>query len=282
MDREKHNFKQYFTDLYQEVELDMLHQKSSDYNNLKNNLTLGVMNDRDTDLHKIFYTDIKTKDNFKQLYCKLIRDIHDTFFTQEKLLIYQSFPSIRIQYMESVTIPPHSDSDDIGKHPLGEKNFIIPITDMFGTNTIHIESEPGKQDYKPIHLKSGELFYFNGNTCKHYNEKNIENKLRISLDFRVMVLDDYIKYVSSGNLTTTNPRDIASKRQPTKMVVGGYYQIYFTGDSLETMLKWYHVKGKIPQHIPNFDEREKNACSDYFDSGGYVTEYKKQQNLKII
>ena len=45
-------------------------------------------------------------------------------------MIFQNFPSIRIQYMESVTIPPHKDSDQLSNHPLGEKNFIVPI--IFG------------------------------------------------------------------------------------------------------------------------------------------------------
>ena len=40
-----------------------------------------------------------------------------------------------------------NDSDDLGKHPLGEKNFILPITKMYGSNTIFIESEPDKKDF---------------------------------------------------------------------------------------------------------------------------------------
>ena len=74
------------------------------------------------------------------------------FFPKENVLIYQSYPSIRIQFMKSVTIPAHCDSDSIGNHPIGEKNFIIPITRMRNTNSIYIESEPNKKDFKSIEL----------------------------------------------------------------------------------------------------------------------------------
>jgi len=66
---------------------------------------------------------------------------------------------------------------------------------MKNTNSVYIESEPDKKDFQSIHLEPGDVFYFNGNLCTHYNEKNNENKLRISLDFRIMLLEDYHKYI---------------------------------------------------------------------------------------
>ena len=56
--------------------------------------------------------------------------------------------------------------------------------------------------------------------CTHYNEPNNEEKLRISLDFRVMLYDDYIKYINTANLKKTNPRDLQRKREPTLMLIG--------------------------------------------------------------
>ena len=143
---DKHPFIKFFTDLYNEKNLDMLHLKSQDYTSLKEKLSLGCLNEVDTDLHKMFYTNIKSNDNFKTLYCKFIIDIYKHFFPNEKFIIYQSFPSIRIQYPESVVVPPHKDSDHLSNHPLGEKNFLIPITQMKDTNSIYIESKPDKKD----------------------------------------------------------------------------------------------------------------------------------------
>ena len=159
-DTEENYFLQYFKELFDENELDMLHLKSADYNSAKDMIKMGHLSDRDTDLHKIFYSDIKNNDKFKKLYCNFIKQIHDEFFNDEQYLIYQSFPSIRIQFMESRTIPPHKDSDKLSNHPLGEKNFLIPITKMKDTNSIYIESEPDKKDFKSVELNYGDLFFF--------------------------------------------------------------------------------------------------------------------------
>ncbi len=172
----KHPFIKYISSLFNNKPLDMLHLSSSDYNNVKEHLDMGHLNDRDTDLHDKFYKNCKSKDDFKKIYCSFIKSIHKHFFGDEEVILFQSFPSIRFQYMESVVIPPHYDSDHHSNHPVGEKNFIIPITKMMNTNTIYIETSPGKEDFRPINLNPGELFYFNGNKCTHYNVKNKENK----------------------------------------------------------------------------------------------------------
>jgi len=147
---DKHPFIKFFKDIYNEEKLESLYLKSSDYHYLKDKLHLGGLNEIDTDLHSIFYKEIKSNNKFKELYCNFIKDIYDFFFPDEKFMIYQSFPSIRFQFMDSVTIPPHKDSDSISNHPIGEKNFLIPITKMKNTNSIYIESQPDKKDFKSI------------------------------------------------------------------------------------------------------------------------------------
>ena len=106
-DIHQHQFIQYFNELYNEENLDTLHLKSQDYICLKDKLEMGGLNEIDTDLHNKFYNDIKTNNKFKKLYCNFIKDIYSKFFPNEKYLIFQSYPSLRIQYEKSVTIPPH-------------------------------------------------------------------------------------------------------------------------------------------------------------------------------
>jgi len=229
-------------------------------------------------MHKIFYQDIKTNKEFKQLYCDLIKDIYENLFPKEDVLIYQSFPSIRIQYFNNVVIPPHCDSDDLGKHPIGEKNFILPITKMYGTNRMFIESEPNKKDFLGIDLEYGELLYFNGNKCIHFNEKNIEKDIRISLDFRIILLEDYKNYLQNYNITYTNPRD---NRIPVLMTIGGYYQMCFKNNLNNIYENWFNNKEKIIQTRPNFDINEANACYEYMKTGdNFVTEFKKTTELE--
>ena len=58
-DLNKHPFINYIQELFNEKELHQLHFKSNDYNEFKDVLELGYLNDKDTDLHKIFYNDIR-------------------------------------------------------------------------------------------------------------------------------------------------------------------------------------------------------------------------------
>ena len=154
---------------------------------------------------------------------------------------------------------------------------------MKDTNSIYIETEPDKKDFVSIHLEPGDLFYFNGNLCTHYNEKNIENKLRISLDFRIMLLDDYNKYIKNWNLdiVSSNPRDILKQRDPTKMIAGGYYQITYLNEPLEKMIVWYNVKN-IMQHRPTFEKEEADEVYKYMIQDNFITEHKKTEELEKI
>lgn len=274
-----HKFKEYFQELFKYEDLGQMHLKSEDYNNNIDKLTEGVLSDIDTDLHKIFYKDIKTNDKFKNLYCELIKDIYNNLFPEENVLIFQSFPSIRIQFHENIVVPQHYDADDLGKHPIGEKNFILPITKMYGTNTLYIESEPGKKDFQGLEADYGNLMYFNGNTCVHYNMKNKEKDIRISLDFRIILLKDYLNYLNTYDITYTNPRDI--NRIPVKMTIGGYYQCCFKNE-IENIKKWFSSKEIILQTRPNFDIKEADAVYKYMKEDNFYTEFKYTTQLEQI
>ena len=277
---ENHRFIEYFNKLFNCYQLEKLHLQSDDYNNYKDIANLGFLNDRDTDLHNLFYKEIKNNDTFKELYCKFIKSIHKKFYSDQKYILYQSFPCIRIQYPDSVCIPPHKDSDNLSNHPLGERNYILPITKMENTNTIIIESYPDNKDFQNILLNYGELLHFNGNTCTHYNESNKEGKLRISLDFRIILMEDYFNYLSSNQLKKTNPRDIDKKRIATRMVYGGYYQLTELNQDIKQMMKWQKIDYKIIQHRPYFDTDEADACYKYMLNDSFVTEFKKTLELE--
>ena len=136
-DNQLFNFIDFFKKIYKENDLQNLHLNSNDYKKYENLLNLGVLNDSQTDLHDIFYNKIKDDNEFKILYCNFVKHIYQNFFPNEKYILYQSFPSIRIQYPQSIAIPPHKDSDSLSNHPIGEKNFLIPITEMKNTNSIY-------------------------------------------------------------------------------------------------------------------------------------------------
>lgn len=265
------DFRGYFQNLFSTSDLEHLESVSHAGTGLQ---------DVETDLHKRFYSDIKTNTEFKELYCNFVKQIYAQFYPDEEFIIYQSFPSIRFQFKNNTVVPPHYDSDEIGRHPIGENNFLVPITAMYGTNRLFIESEPGKNDFNGIDMVYGELFMFDGNRCTHYNQKNIEPTLRISLDFRTIRCVDYCAYLRNKDITITNPRDPDQVRKPVKMVIGGYYQASQNTASLTEMMEWHTQKDMLQQTRPNFDICEATACFDYMKDGiNYVTEY--QQTTKL-
>lgn len=78
----------------------------------------------------------------------------------------------------------HCDADY--HHPPAEVNWWLPVTEVFGSNTLHTESEPGKGDFSPVELKYGQVLRFYGNLCQHFAVPNISGKSRVSFDLRVL------------------------------------------------------------------------------------------------
>jgi len=278
-DCNRHKFLEYFEELYG-VDINNIASVAKDFH-LYREGCLSDLTDVETDLHKKFYTAIKSSEKFKSMYCMFINDIYKNMYPNVPYLVYQSFPSVRFQFIDHVTVPPHCDSDDIGRHPLGEINFLVPLTSMRRSNRLFIESTPQKGDFQGIDLDYGDLLKFNGNKCIHYNEKNNETWVRISLDFRVLLPDDYARYISQKEITITNPRDPEKTRAPLKMIIGGYYQCMFNTWPLDRTMQWHHVKGEIVQSRPVFGYEESSACATYFNDGDpFVTEFKKTVELE--
>ena len=108
----------------------------------------------------------------------------------------------------------HHDSDELHKHPTGEVNFVMALTNMFDTNTINVEKMPRLEEYvKTQNLNAGETICFNGNKCNHNNEINKTGFTRVSFDFRVLPLNYYQSNYEKTSASTN-----------TKYIEGGYYK----------------------------------------------------------
>jgi perosamine synthetase len=276
---EKYDFRSFLERIYATKDLEQLHRSSSDFLLFQQNAYQRLEN-IETDLHKIFYSEIKSREEFKNLYCALVKDLYSFLFPGESCLVYQSFPSIRFQFPRNIAVPPHCDSDELGKHPEGEENFLIPITTMRGSTRLFLESKPGEGDFEGVDLEYGDILYFNGNKCIHYNQSNEEDYMRVSFDFRVIRQERYKNYCKS-TITETNPRDLHKERKPVKMLIGGYYQAMFQNRSFERSLQWHSNKELILQTRPSFDATEPQACKAYFENGDpFLTEFKETEKLE--
>ena len=208
-DVNKYRVRSLVSDVFHTEELEKIHEVRKD---LLPTESLNLYTESSTKFHNTFYT--KLNDNWTEFY-----ELYDNFIHNEvtKLLDepfhYQKWPTFRVHIPNDQAIHTfHSDGDPLHKHPPGEINFFLPLTRCYGTNTIWVESQPMKLDFKPIELKYGQYSMFNGNQCMHGNKPNKTSLTRISFDFRIIPLSKY------------NPTwNTDSPTSHTKFSLGHYY-----------------------------------------------------------
>ncbi len=209
-DKQYYNFIDLVSEVFEVSDLTSLHINRQD---LITDERLNLYTESSTKFHDTFYT--KLNDNWIELY-----ELYDDFIHNEIVKVinepfhYQKWPSFRVHIPNDQAIHTfHSDGDPLHKHPPGEINFFLPLTRCYGTNTIWVESQPMKLDFKPIELKYGQYSMFNGNQCMHGNKPNKTNLTRVSFDFRIMPVS---KYDPTWN--------VDSPTSHTKFIVGEYYK----------------------------------------------------------
>lgn len=102
-------------------------------------------------------------------------------------IVVQCPPTLRCQLADAV-VPNgrrHRD-DDYEGHQGEEINFWLPLTRVWGNNSLYVESSPGKADFQPLALDVGQFYRFHGGQCEHFTNANDTGSTRVSLDFRVI------------------------------------------------------------------------------------------------
>lgn len=176
-----------------------------------------------TNLHQTFYSKLNAGwKEFEETYKNFIlNEVREVFQTEQ--IIYQTKPTFRVQLPGNIAVGGnendskekygwHKDTDENYNHPNFEKNFIIPLTRARETASVFIETSPQSDEFKPAIMNVGEFFQFNGGSCIHGNKKNITGKSRVSLDFRIVLPQDYNKQYSGS-----------SKLSKKKFIIGHYY-----------------------------------------------------------
>ena len=121
-------------------------------------------------------------------------------------VVFQSFPCVRVHRPGEFSIGPHCDAQY--QLPDGNLNVYLPLTSIRDTNSLYLESAPGREDFRPLRLDYGELATFYGAFCTHFALENLTQVTRVSLDFRVV----------PGCCYEVGPED-----QPRDFLVGEYY-----------------------------------------------------------
>jgi hypothetical protein len=181
-------------------------------------------NDDETVFHNKFYKKLNGGwDEFEKAYVDFVKKVMVDVFG-ENSIIYQSTPTFRVQLPNNIAVGGndsdsserygwHRDTDTEYNHPPFEKNFIVPLTTSKDTASIYIETYPNSDEFESANMKVGEYFQFRGGECIHGNKRNTTGKSRVSIDFRLVLKDEYDEEFSKS-----------SKLSGKKFVVGGYYK----------------------------------------------------------
>lgn len=77
----------------------------------------------------------------------------------------------------------HRDDTTYGVMP-NTLNIWLPLTPVYGNNSIHIETEPGLANYQPVEMQPGELLIFDAHRLSHGSRTNTTPVTRVSIDIR--------------------------------------------------------------------------------------------------
>ena len=97
---------------------------------------------------------------------------------------YQSPPSFRFHYCGRGSSVFHKDRD-FGVED-GRMNVWVPLTKVWGSNSLWVESDVDAKDFKPLTLCPGQALVFDGVNRGHGSKINTTTQSRISFDFRFM------------------------------------------------------------------------------------------------
>jgi hypothetical protein len=144
------------------------------------------------------YKNMESSAAYKQLYAQLNGEAGQKFYqTYERFvrevirpqyaepIFYQKKPTHRILFSNTPGQSRFHRDRDYG-HSTAEINYLVPQSPAFGTNTMWLESEEGKEDFKPVEMLVGEFVRFNGASLMHGAKVNTTGRSRVSFDFRVI------------------------------------------------------------------------------------------------
>lgn len=191
------------SDMFDSVNLEKVHEHwvgSREYDVLDD-----VATDQHTVYHQHFYElwkDSKAQALYESFIKGFIADLYDGPF------LYQTIPTFRVQQPGNLAVAaPHRDRDY--SHSSKEVNYFLPLTDAVGTRTIWVQFSDG--EFRPMEVKVGEVCEWDGANTLHKNVLNDSDKSRVSLDFRILRLSDYV------------PNDEVTVTNQTRMVIGDYW-----------------------------------------------------------
>lgn len=165
--------------------------------------------DQVTIFHRQFYDAFDSI--LKNAYLAFLRDVVHPYVKDD--LVYQKVPTFRVGFPNNVWVGEYHRDSWYG-HPNEELNFLVPFTNMYGSKSLYVESEPSKGDFRPQNVKYGQVLHFDHTGCTHGNELNLEGSTHVSFDFRVIPYRHYNKNSHGKSINTG-----------MEFKIGGYFDL---------------------------------------------------------
>jgi hypothetical protein len=189
---ESYNFEKILMSMFSVKNLELIHETLTEkYEKFQ------VDTDQNSEIHKIFYSNME-KDFIVE---------YENFIKKEVLplydceILFQKFPTFRVSLPDNVAVGGyHKDSDY--NHSKLEVNYFLPFTRSFDTNAIWYEEE--KEKYVPMQCEKGQFVEWDGANTMHGNKTNDTSLSRVSIDFRIIKYDDYLKSKNKKSSITNN------------------------------------------------------------------------------
>ena len=218
--KEKYDFNDELDNIHKLLDNDLITDIQKDY---YKNIPIFGKTDRKSFLVQDFYKYYDSNDIIKSKYIDFIKKYIKPIFNNDEIL-YQTTPNIRFHLPNCTNIgkrdtDPNSEiiglhCDSEFNHPETEINIILPITDMYDTNSIYfnnIENTLNYKDYNNLNINKNQIYLGYFNKINHYNRINETNKTRVSFDFRIILKSMYLD---------TDKTSVTNK---TKFKIGDYY-----------------------------------------------------------
>lgn len=175
----------------------------------------NVGEDQKSPAHKKFYNYINAHPGglFDRTYMQFVKDKIYPLYNDS--IVIQSRPTMRFHFVGNLAVALYHRDRDFFHHPK-EINYCVPLTHMYGNNSIWIESREGLENYNPFDMHPGEYMEFDGANLRHGNKINDTVITRVSFDFRVILYKDYDESFYLKNNTVADNR---------KMIIGEYWTL---------------------------------------------------------
>jgi ectoine hydroxylase-related dioxygenase (phytanoyl-CoA dioxygenase family) len=99
---------------------------------------------------------------------------------------HQPLAMMRVNFHGSKAILRFHNDREYGQKP-NAMNIWLPVTKVFGSNSMYVESSPGLSDFRPVELEYGQALIFYGTELLHGTLDNVSGGTRITYDFRVSI-----------------------------------------------------------------------------------------------